>query len=174
MKSFPARYRKTIGSLLMVAAFVVQWVLTEYVEPAAEATFSNPDTCGDTSLQTQNLELLFHVTGEPTHLHDAIRTRALFYYEFLTSPAFDEATVDHRLGPVAEAMTATPDTFEEYARLKVSLGKHAGRLWGDEWRPGAQAIKRRGLYLRVAIFLVSLLGLLLIWSGENFEGQGKQ
>lgn len=161
------KYRKTIGSLLVTLAFVLQWVVTENLEPAQKAAYA------DTSMEVSEVrqlvyEVLYQQTKYPTMLEAAIQTAATRYMIMHRRKGYDEKTANARFAPIYHAMESKPQSWDEYAREKKLLNAAMGSYWKSEWLTGAHHLTLLADTLKVSSFLLSICGLLLVWSAEAF------
>ena len=159
------KYRKTVGSLLMVAAFVSQWVLTELESASAPNDISGYFD----EVRRLQYETLFHQTHDLRFLESALHTQAMQMAALNWGPDFKPETSNDRFKPIVEAQSYRPTSLEDYVAHRDGLSSSAGRYWHDEWVPSAIRRAATREYLKYSTFAISLLGLLLVWSGEAFD-----
>jgi hypothetical protein len=163
-----SKYRKTIGSLLMILAFVLQWTSTNFFLGDGDAL--EHDT---SELQQQVYEVEYLLTKDPKYLSDA-RNMAQFRYFALenTSEVGGFKETDRKL---AEEMflNAPPATWEAYQDLMTRLGSAMGKTLMNDYVHASVRNMRFRHAQELATFVLSLSGLLLIWLGEAFEAPQK-
>src|SRR5262245_26450381 len=117
------RYRKTVGSLLTLLAFILQWAVVDHYESAAKRMFSSDET-RTAELKEYTLEILSLTTKEPRYLSDALFSMTMRFNSFLSSAAFDQSAKEEkekRARVLLLAMRSEPKTWEEYSNLKQTF-----------------------------------------------------
>lgn len=164
------RYRKTIGALLAVVAFVLQWTVVDVLESKSKAVF--PDASfGVGEVREHSLELLYLQTRDIRFLEDALHSASMRFTVLHLSPAFQKATEEARFKVLLEAMQSKPTSWDDYLAKKQSFLREMGRFWDDEWLKGAARQQRYARIAKIFTFTVSLVGLLLVWSAEAFPSK---
>ncbi|MBL8300857.1 MAG: hypothetical protein JNN30_21155 [Rhodanobacteraceae bacterium] len=164
------RYRKTVGALLAVVAFVFQWTVVDGLEAKSKSVFPSASFATG-EVNEHSLELLYLNTQDLRFLEAALQAASMRFTVLHLSPAFQEATKESRFQVLLQAMQGKPTSWDDYLSRKQSFLREMGKFWNDEWRKGAAKAQRYASFAKVVTFIVSLVGLLLVWSAEAFPSK---
>ena len=167
------KHIKTIGALLAILAFCTQWLVVDRLEQKLRST--QPSISFAIGPVHENtFEILYQQTKDPIFLERAINAAGNRFAWLHLSPGFASDTLEERSKLVYDAMNAKPKTWEEYIRLRDEFFRSNGKYWDTEWRHKIVGIDRQIDIARAATFFISLIGLLMVWTGESFPSRRRR
>lgn len=167
------KYIKTIGALLAILAFCAQWLVVDRLEQELRST--QPSVSFAIGPVHENtFEILYHQTKDPAFLSKAMNAAGTRFGWVHVTPAFESDTLQERSKLVYEAMNANPKTWEEYTRLRDEFLRSNGKYLDTEWRHRISDIDDKIDIARAVTFCISLIGLLVVWTGESFPSRRRK
>ena len=166
------KHIKTIGALLAILAFCTQWLVVDGLEQELRST--QPSVSFAIGPVHENtFEILYHQTKDPAFLAKAMNAAGVRFGWLHITPAFGPDTSEER-SKLVYAMNAKPKTWEEYTRLHDEFLRSNGKYWDTKWRRRISDIAHKIDIARAVTFLISLIGLLMVWAGESFPSRRRK
>jgi len=162
---------KSWGSLIMIISFVVQWQVTE---PLNNKVSDRKDFARNyilVRLAAQNYLVMFEQSHDVKHLSSALHEHSGAVLMALLYAGFSQNDLDRnlkRLNELSQPIVKDEQDFVSRTKLITVLDSTARGQFGQS----ITSLDRDKSISQYAVFAISLIGLLLVWRGENHETNG--